>query len=51
MKRLIIKLTHKMWNRIISSILCNAYHDGVIDSAQLHKLTSKFDPTQKHEVF
>jgi len=50
MKRLIIKLTHKFWNKIISGILCNAYEDGLINSNQLHQLAAKFDPTQKNEV-
>lgn len=51
MKRLILKLTHRLWNRQISRILCRAYSDRVINSEQLHILASKFDPTQKHSVY
>jgi hypothetical protein len=52
MKKLILKLTHKIWNREISRILCNAYSgEKILNSEQLHKLTAKFDPTQNHEVY
>lgn len=51
MKKLILKLTHRLWNRRISAILCRAYSDGVINSEQLHILAAKFDPTQKHNVY
>ncbi len=51
MTRFILKFTHRLWNRAISRILCRAYSDGVINSFQLHELASKFDPTQKHEVY
>ena len=51
MRTLILKLTHRIWNRRISAILCRAYSDGTINSAQLHTLAAKFDPTQKHEVY
>jgi len=50
-KRLLLRLTHGMWNRRISAILCRAYSERVIDSRQLHLLASKFDPTQRHEVY
>ncbi len=49
--RLVLRLTHRMWNRRVSAILCRAYGDRTINSAQLHILASKFDPTQKHEVY
>ncbi len=48
---LILKLTHKMWNREISRILCEAQSKTVISSKQLHLLTSWFDPTQKHKIY
>lgn len=51
MKKLILKLTHSMWNKIISRLLCRAYSEGTINSKQLHILTAKFDPTQKHECY
>jgi hypothetical protein len=44
-------ITHRIWNRRIAAILCRAYSEGVINSEQLHQLTAKFDPTQKHEVY
>jgi hypothetical protein len=50
-KIFILKLTHRIWNREISRILCNAYSRQLISSKQLHELTSKFDPTQRHEVY
>lgn len=49
MRRLILKITHRMWNRVISKILCRAYSDRIINSHQLHELSAKFDPTQRHE--
>ena len=51
MKKLILILTHKMWNRRIAAILCNSYEARIINSNQLHKLTAKFDQTQDHEVY
>lgn len=51
MTRLFLQLTHRIWNSRISAILCRAHQDGVISSNQLHELTAKFDPTQKHEVY
>jgi hypothetical protein len=51
MSKIILKLTHRLWNREISRILCRAYEDGVINSHQLHAMTAKFDPTQKHSVY
>lgn len=49
--RAILKWTHRLWNRQISRILCRAYSDGVIDSAQMHELAAAFDPTQRHIVY
>lgn len=51
MTRLILKLTHRLWNRRISALLCRAYSRRIISSRQLHELTALFDPTQKHEVY
>jgi len=35
MKQLILKITHRMWNREISRILCRAYEKQIINSYQL----------------
>ena len=51
LQTLILKLTHKLWNRQISRILCRAYGERIISSEQLHQLTAAFDPTQKHIVY
>lgn len=48
---LVLRLTHRLWNRRISAILCRAYQDRVIDSYQLHELAAMFDPTQDHHVY
>jgi hypothetical protein len=48
---LVLKLTHRIWNRRISSLLCRAYTNRVINSKQLHELTALFDPTQDHKVY
>ncbi|MEY2855665.1 MAG: hypothetical protein RL030_2797 [Pseudomonadota bacterium] len=48
---LILRLTHRLWNRRISAILCRAYAANQISSRTLHALSTKFDPTQKHEVY
>lgn len=50
-RTLILKLTHRVWNREISRILCRAYGDRLISSSQLHELTAAFDPTQRHRVY
>jgi hypothetical protein len=46
MKNVILKTTHRIWNREISRILCRAKETGKINSEQLHILASAFDPTQ-----
>jgi hypothetical protein len=51
MTKLILRLTHRIWNRQISRILCRAYEDRIIDSRQMHILASYFDPTQDHKVY
>ena len=48
---LILKWTHRLWNRQISRILCRAYEERIINSEQLHLLTAAFDPTQEHHVY
>lgn len=49
--RMILRLTHRLWNRRISALLCRAYERRVIDSKQMHILAAMFDPTQRHEVY
>ena len=51
MKNWILRKTHHLWNSRISAILCRCYQEGDITSQQLHILTSKFDPTQEHQVY
>ena len=51
MKRLILRVTHSLWNQRISTLLCRACERGHINSKQLHILAAMFDPTQKHEVY
>jgi len=51
MRNIVLRITHRTWNTAINRILCRAYSDGHINSHQLHILTAKFDPTQKHEVY
>jgi hypothetical protein len=46
-RNLILRLTHRTWNRVISRILCRAFSNGEINSEQLHILAAKFDPTQE----
>lgn len=41
------RITHRVWNREISRLLCLAYDRGIINSEQLHDLTAMFDPTNK----
>jgi len=48
--RLVLRMTHRMWNRRIARILCNSY-PSIINSQQLHELAAKFDPTQNHKVY
>jgi hypothetical protein len=51
MRKLILKLTHRLWNRRISALLCEACQQQKINSHQLHELTAMFDPTQRHQVY
>lgn len=51
MSSLVLRATHRLWNRRISALLCWAYEKGKINSHQLHELTALFDPTQKHKVY
>ncbi len=51
MSKLILRVTHRLWNRQISRALCIAYENNVINSAQLHTLAAMFDPTQKHIIY
>jgi hypothetical protein len=48
MSKLILRLTHRIWNREISRLICYAYEKGHINSEQMHILTSWFDQTQVH---
>jgi len=51
MKTIILKLTHKIWNKTISRILNEACQKSIISSKQFHDLAAMFDPTQKHKVY
>lgn len=51
LSKLILKATHRLWNKRISILLCRACERNKINSHQLHELTAMFDPTQKHEVY
>ncbi len=48
--RLIFRLTHRRWNRLISRVLSEHYGlrkgSARLDSHQLHVLAAEFDPTQ-----
>ena len=48
---LILRWTHRIWNRQISRILCRAYEERIINSRQMHLLSAAFDPTQRHIVY
>ena len=50
-RHVILRLTHRLWNREISRLLCYAYERRLINSTQLHELASWFDPTQSHKVY
>lgn len=51
LKALILKWTHRLWNRQIARILCRAHEERLITSEQLHQLLAAFDPTQNHIVY
>lgn len=51
MKKLILRLTHRIWNREISRLLCRAKQERIISNEQLHVIASWFDQTQKHKVY
>lgn len=50
-EKLILRLTHRLWNRQISRLICRAYGDGKINSRQMHEILADFDPTQNHKVY
>jgi hypothetical protein len=47
-RSLILRMTHRVWNREISRLLGRAYERRWIDSRQYHQLAAMFDPTQTH---
>lgn len=47
-RRLVLKLTHRIWNREVFRILNREYSAQTINSKQLHELLARFDPTQPH---
>lgn len=49
--KIILRLTHRIWNRRIVGLLSGAYMDKKINSHQLHELAAMFDPTQDHKVY
>ena len=49
-KRLVRRMTHRIWNEQVFVILSYAYQKGQITSKQLHELHSYFDPTQNHRI-
>lgn len=49
--KLILMMTHRIWSRQISRILCRAYSEQIINSEQLHIILAAFDPTQRHIVY
>ena len=49
-EKIVLKLTHRIWNKQISRLLRTAYHERIIDSKKMHILASWFDPTQSHRV-
>jgi hypothetical protein len=49
-KRIVARLTRRIWNTIAATILLRAYEQGIITSSQLHILTREFDPTQAGTV-
>lgn len=51
LEKLILRLTHRLWNKHISRLICRAYADGKINSKQLHEILADFDPTQRHKVY
>jgi len=48
---IVLKMTHRLWNRQISRIIGRAYGDRIINSKQMHELAAAFDPTQRHIVY
>jgi hypothetical protein len=51
LRLIILKMTHRIWNREISRLLCLAKEEGIINTGQLHELAAWFDPTSRHMVY
>lgn len=51
LENLILRLTHRLWNRQISRVLCRAYGERKINSTQLHLLAADFAPGKNHKVY
>lgn len=48
--RLVLRMTARRWNCLVSRVLCRAYEHGLLNSEQLHLLAKEFDPTQRGTV-
>lgn len=49
MRKILIRLTYKIWHSQLNKVLSVAYERGIIDSRQWHSLAAMFDRTQpKH---
>ena len=45
MNKILLRISHKIWNQRIASIMCIAYEKRIITSEQLHTILAWFDPT------
>lgn len=50
-RTIILRLTHKLWQRRIEEILRRSYQEGILAHRQLGVLIEKFDRRGPHQVY
>lgn len=51
LRLLILRLTHKLWQRRIEDVLRRSYQEGIIAHRQLGVLIEMFDRRGPHQVY
>ena len=49
-KKLILKLTFRLWGPVIVREICRFYEKGLINSSQMHEMAAKFDRSSSRNL-
>jgi len=50
-KKLILKLTHRIWYKEILRLFKDAHKKKLLNNAELHELECWFNPDHKHKIY